>query len=222
MRSWPMYSSSMRGRSPASYCASSSTRAAVTTREFVMMLAPSFRQLAQGLLQRLLEPAAGGALERGVHRLFSERPMISQVHQRREEILAQGRGAGRAVRYDGRHLSPWETILQLEDYALRSLLSDTGNRRQPRDVAALDGADELERFDARQDGERDLRSDAADANQPLEQLLLERRREAVQRERVLTDVGPNPQRNLMTWLAEPVKRRQGNEDLVPDAVDVHH
>ena len=31
-----------------------------------------------------------------------------------------------------------------------------------------------------------------------------------------------PQRNLMTWLAEPVKRRQGNEDLVPDAVDVHH
>jgi hypothetical protein len=28
-RSWPMYSSSRRGRSPASYCASSSTRAAV-------------------------------------------------------------------------------------------------------------------------------------------------------------------------------------------------
>ena len=36
--------------------------------------------------------------------------------------------------------------------------------------------------------ERDLRADAADANQPLEQLLLEQRCEAVQQQRVFADV----------------------------------
>ena len=50
-------------------------------------------------------------------------------------------------------------------------------------------------LDARQDRQRQLRADAADRDQPLEQLLLERRREPVERDRVLAHVRVDPQRD---------------------------
>ena len=86
----------------------------------------------------------------------------------------------------------------------------------PRSIAR----DQLARLDARQHRQRQLRADAADADQPLEQLLLERRREPVERERVLAHVGVDAQRDLGARLAEPVERRQRHVHVVADAADV--
>ena len=56
--------------------------------------------------------------------------------------------------------------------------------------------------------ERQLRPDAADADEPLEQILLERRREAVERELILAHVRVDAQRDVAARLAEAVERRQ--------------
>src|ERR1700722_2938872 len=184
MRSWPMYSSSRRGRSPASSCASSSTRAGVTKRSLVIQstvyLTTSFRQLSQCLLQRTLEPARRRALDRGFDGSLGERPMISQVHQRREQIVAERHLGYRTAGTNRRRLHPGQAVLQLESDPLRRLLADARNGGEARDVAAFDRQNELRRLDARQHGERELRSDAADADQPLEQVLLEQGGKPVQ------------------------------------------
>ena len=67
---------------------------------------------------------------------------------------------------------------------------------EPRDVLRAHRAHELLGLDARERRERDLRPDAAHADQPLEQLLLQRGREPVQRELVLPDVRVDAQRHL--------------------------
>ena len=68
-----------------------------------------------------------------------------------------------------------------------------------------------------QHGQRELRSDAADPDQPLEQILLERGRKPVERQRVLADVRVNAQRDLAARLAETVEGRERHEDVVADA-----
>ena len=90
--------------------------------------------------------------------------------------------------------------------------------RSPRSI----GANEFLRLDAREHRQRDFRTDAADADQPLEELLLEQRREAVKQERILADVGMDAQRDRRARLAEPVERRQRHEHVIADAVDVDH
>ena len=47
------------------------------------------RQLAQRLLQRPLESAVRQRLDRGFDSFLGERPMIPQVHERREQIVVQ-------------------------------------------------------------------------------------------------------------------------------------
>ena len=99
-------------------------------------------------------------------------------------------------------------------------LPTPGMRGQPRDVLAAHRADQLRRLDARQHRERQLRSDAADRDQPLEQILLERRREPVERDarpraRACACAARPPRR-----LAEPVERRQRHLHVVADAADV--
>ena len=140
-RSCPMYSSSVRGRRPASYCASSSTRAAVTTRSSVIYLASS---LSACFSVRSKSPS-GVALDRRVDGLLGKRPMIPQVDQRREQVVAQqrrgvdrrGRAAAPPARTRGRRSFSSSTIRS------DGLLADAGNRRQPRQVAALDRANQI-------------------------------------------------------------------------------
>src|SRR6185503_13542308 len=101
-----------------------------------------------------------------------------------------------------------------------SFLADAGDGSEAREIAALDGANQVERLDARKHRERDLGADAADADQPLEQLLLEQGGETVKQERVLAHMRVNPHRDGRTGVAEAVERRQRHEHLVADAVDV--
>ena len=70
----------------------------------------------------------------------------------------------------------------------------------------MDRADELARLDARQHRDRQLRPDAADRDQPLEDLLFERGQESVQLQRVFADVRMDAQRDVGADLAGIVER----------------
>ncbi len=148
--------------------------------------------------------------------------MIPQVRQRREHIVPKHGGVGRPAPGGlGDETRARQAILQLEHHPCSCLLADTRNRRQTGDVTAFDGAHELLRLDAGEHGERHLRTDAADADQALEEIQLQQRRESVQQQRVFTHVRVNPQRDLGAGLAQSVERGQRHGDIVADAVDVN-
>src|SRR5690349_10012969 len=92
MRSCPMYSASDRGRSPASYWASSTAGTPVIMRSDIAVLAaflPASHQLAQRGLECNLEGGFAARAERGIDGLLGQGPMISEVQQRREQVVAQ-------------------------------------------------------------------------------------------------------------------------------------
>ena len=68
----------------------------------------------------------------------------------------------------------------------------------------------------------ELRTDAADRDQPLEEILLERRAEAVERNQILAHVGVDPQHDRRPRLPEPVEGRERHLHIVADATDVDH
>src|SRR5215831_10408789 len=126
------------------------------------------RQFPQGVLQGLLESTTRRSFERRVGGLLRKRPMISQVHERREEILAHRRRSRWRTSLRRWCRDARQAILQLEDDPFRSLLADTRNRRETRHVAALDGSHQFKRLDARQHRQRNLRPDTTDSDQPIE------------------------------------------------------
>ncbi len=148
--------------------------------------------------------------------------MIPQVHERRQHVVAHIGGERRrgVPGGHGRRLRTRQPILQFQDDALRRFFADARDCGQPPDVTSLDRANQFERLDPRQHRERDLRSNAADTDQPLEEFLLERRGEAVERERVLPYVRVRPERDVRAGVAEHVEGREWDEDVVADAVDV--
>ena len=176
-----MYSSSVRGRSPASYWTSSSTRAAV--RQTIVMII--FISCPEACAQRLLERSRpGAAVSALVDRLLGRRPLVAEIHaaptaDRRAADPPATRlpGAGPA----GLH-GRGQPILQLEADPLGGLLADAGNGGQPRDVLRPNRADQSGRLDPGQHRQRELRADPADRDQPLEQILLERGGKAVERD----------------------------------------
>src|SRR5262245_36886938 len=151
-RSCPMYSSSVRGRSPASYCASSSTREAVTRRSSDMFLDPGTsspdplctRERLQHGPQQLLERFLGHVRERSIERFLDGRALIPEVDQRRQQvappIVFRGR---RRPALCFRQLR--QAVLQLEPDAFRRLLADARNLRQACDVLSTDRANQLRR-----------------------------------------------------------------------------
>ena len=179
MRSWPMYSSSTRGRRPASYCASSSTRAAVTRRSSVTWPVPATPVSTRARSWRRM-PIRG--LDRGFNGFLGERPMIPQVHERRDHVVAQRRrlrtrrAPAAAAAVGARGSRSFSSSTMRSDVFLPTPGIAVSRATSPRSIARI----ELGRLDAGQHRQRQLRTDAADADQPLEQLLLEQRREAVE------------------------------------------
>src|SRR5436190_24173930 len=262
-RSCPMYSSSDRGRSPASYWTSSSIGDALTSRSSLMRESSSFRgasplglpntrtrgdpvprsvrvarsrcslatlaaepaqssdHSSQDIAKQILKRAVRRFLDRGVDGFLRDLSLVAKVGERREQVAAQivaGGGGVRRSAAGGR--AERQAILQLEADALRGFLADAGNARQARDVLRADRAHQLAGIDAGQDRERQLRADAADRDQALEQILLERGRESVERDDVLAHVGVDAQRHQRARLADAVERRERHEHVVADAADV--
>ena len=80
-----------------------------------------------------------------------------------------------------------DLLAQLDDDPLRRALADPGRGLQPRGVAGRDGAEQLARRAAGEDGERHLRPDGLDADQQQEQVALLLGGEAVEQQRVVAD-----------------------------------
>src|SRR5688572_25132072 len=216
-----MYSRRDRGRRPASYCASSSRRPPTTKRSLIGQRWKLSHQLAKCSLERLFKRGRAGRGECGINGSFRQRAMIAQILKRGEQVVAKSvirRNGGRAIDVWNRQLR--QPILQLEDDSLRSLAADTRNARQTCDVRPLHGCDQLPRFDTRQHGDRQLWSDAADSDEPFEQLLFERGEKTVQLKSILTHVCMDAQSDLSAGIADVVVRRQWNVDLVSHAMNV--
>src|SRR5262245_35629019 len=113
-----------------------------------------------------------------------------------------------------------KAIFQLEDDALGGLPSNAGNSRQARNVGTLNRGNQLVAVDSRQYSDRKLRTDATDSNEPLEQLLLERREEPVQLQRVLADMCVDAQRDFRAGLAYVVVRGQRDVQFIPNTVHI--
>src|SRR5207247_8601209 len=115
-----------------------------------------------------------------------------------------------------------QPILELEDDSFGRLLSDSGNGGEARQITPLDRADELERLDAGQHGEPELRSDAADTDQSLEEIELEHRGKAEQGNRILPHVRVDAERHFSAGVGKTIKRRQRHGDVISDAADIHY
>ena len=117
--------------------------------------------------------------------------------------------AGRRGRLGSR-----QAILQLEHDPFRRLLADAGNGGETGDVSTFHRLYQFLRFDSRQDGERQLGTNPAHSNQPLEQHLLQSGGKPEERERVLPNVGMNSERDFAARLAQTVEGRQRHENVV--------
>src|SRR5437868_1819519 len=125
-----MYSSSVRGRSPASYWTSSSILEAFTRRSSIIFRgAPqSSDHLAQDAAQHLLERSVRRLLRGRVDRLLGHGAVVTQIDQRRQEIVSDVIASGRRRTRRGRRVR--KPILQLEADAFRGLLAHARDFRQ--------------------------------------------------------------------------------------------
>ena len=144
--------------------------------------------------------------------------MVAQVHQRRDEIglesIARFRSRGRP----SGHVC--HTVLQLQHDTLRRLSADAWHPHQPSDIRPLNRTDQFARLDTGQHRKRELRPDAADADQSLEQFLFQIGEKTEQLERILPHVRVYVQRNGCGDVTDVVVGRQRNGHLVAHAVYV--
>ena len=154
-------------------------------------------------------PAAPRRRPASARSASTQRPAELDERVAREQRAAASAAARRSRRR--------QLLLQLEHDALRGLAADAGDRLEARGVVAHDRAAQLLRRRPGDDRERDLRPDARDAEQQLEQLALVGRGEAVELERVLADVQVGLDGRLLAD-ARVHPRRRGDE--VADTADV--
>src|SRR5437660_3763520 len=125
-----MYSSRVRGRSPASYWTSSSILEAFTRRSSIIFrgVPQSSDHLAQDVAQYLLERGARRLLRGHVYSLLRHGAVVTQIDQRRQQIVSEVVAFGRRQTRCGRGVR--QPILQLEADAFRGLLADARDFRQ--------------------------------------------------------------------------------------------
>ena len=206
-RSWPTNSSSERGRSERS--SSSSSGCTAGARNCVSVsVTPRPQGLAHALLGRELRIGRGERLLGLGHRPAE---LDQRVARHRVRLAGDRR----------RLVHRAELLLQLQHDALRGLLADPGDRLEAGRVVERDRAPQVARRRARDDRERDLRPDARDREQVLEQLALGGLAEAVELERVLAHVQVGVERDLSPALGQ-ARGRRGHGQRVADAADVEH
>ena len=92
------------------------------------------------------------------------------MHEGGDEVVLRGGGGARAGSSAGGEAL--HLVLQLEDEALGRLLTHAGDAGEPGDVARAQGRDEIGGLDAGEDGQGELRPDARDGDEALEEGLL--------------------------------------------------
>src|SRR5229473_7441865 len=118
-----MYSSSERGRRPASYWTSSSMADALTMRSSVIVArgeardgtaeARSSGHAAQNVSEQLLERGFRDLCRRGIYRLLRHRTVVTEIGERRQEVGADVIASRGSLGLDRRR-TVRQTVLQLE------------------------------------------------------------------------------------------------------------
>ena len=203
MRSCPMYSSSVRGRSPARTGASSSAAAPPTRRGGVssgpvIATAPA----ARGGRSVFEAHVGGRVLDQPRRRPCRPRPMDSPGSPAPRARRRASRRTRRSRRRTRRRRPSAADRCSSRRCARRSSCRRRGSRVRRATSPRSIGADEIGRLDARTappapaSGPMPLTRD-----QPLEQIVLERGREPEQRERILAHVRVDAQRDRVAGLA---------------------
>ena len=144
----------------------------------------SSRQLPQRAAEKVFEAHVGGrVLDDRVEGLVDRRRRVAEVHERRDDVAARTVRTRRSP--PERRGRPWAGDRAAPASCARPLAADAGDPRQSRHVALLHGADEIGRLDPGQHRQRQLGPDAVDGDEPLEQIVLQRRREPEQRDLIL-------------------------------------
>src|SRR4051812_9278008 len=152
-------------------------------------------------------------------RAFGGGALVAEVRERGENVFFH---RGMSADDCGGDAKAFELVAQLEHHALCSLLADTRDLSEGSNIIAADGCDHLLRLHAAQYGDRELGTDSADGDEPLEQFFFLRTKEAVKRERIFADVRVNVQRDFAAGVGELGKSWDGNGDLVADAINVYN
>ena len=113
-----------------------------------------------------------------------------------------------------------ELVPQFDDDSLRGFLADAGQAREGRTVAVRDVARQLTARGARENVQRQLGADAADAQQPPEQGAFRGGGKSIQRLVVLGGLQVGAQHQGLAGRRQLREQAGGHLDLVTDAVDV--
>src|SRR4029079_8261650 len=147
--SWPIYSSSARGRSVRSSTSSCGLTGAAAIRRSVSIM----RLLCLGRRGRRASSSASSGLgqqlqglpdavaDRNAFRQLSDRArgLLVGVAQRQERVQHVGGDGGRPVHADRRRQIGAELVLELQQQALGGLLAYAGNLGKPAAVLHADG-----------------------------------------------------------------------------------
>src|SRR5271165_7439136 len=176
-------------------------------------LAPSLRHCPECCAEDGVEVLPTGGCDRVPHCLFRQCPLIAEIGQRRDHVFFNGRDRGDRLRCT----EGVELVTQFHAHAFGGLLADAWYPRQPREIIAADRAHHVGRSHSAENGDRQLRPNAAYGDQLLEELLFVGAQESEQRDRVLADVGMDVQRHLAAKPGQVGKCRHSDGDVITDA-----
>src|SRR5574341_1049501 len=145
------------------------------------------------LAEQLVERPPLRLLAERVRRLLGLGRLVAEPDQGLRQLI-EDPAAGLPLRGGGGAGQRQELLLQLHHQPLRRLLPDAGDAREPRDVSVGDRLRQLPRLDAGEDVLRGAWADPLHVHQRPEDLLLLLRGEAEEIERVLADMGVDPER----------------------------
>src|SRR6266567_1067600 len=207
--SWPMYSSSARGRSVRSTTTSCGLEGAAAMRRSVsIILELCLGQQLQGLPYAIAHRNAFGQL---LHRVRGFLVAVAEREQRVQNVRGDRR---RAVHAHRRGHVRAELVLELEQQTLRGFLADAGYAGE---LSRLLHRDRLCEFRNRQPGQyrqRGAGADAADPDELPERPALVLGTKAEQQMRVLAHDEMCEQNDLVSQIGEIVEGAHRDIDLV--------
>src|SRR2546427_2159303 len=177
-------------------------------------------QRLQCAAQQLLEISSARFALRVSDRGFRGAAVVSQIHQRRNDVGldSRWRGCRWFFCFNGHG---FQLVLQLHNHAFRRFASYAWNSCQPRQVAPANRRHKFLDAHSAQNFQRQRRANTGSRQQHLEKMFFPRRNKPVQRQRVFPDMRMDQEGHFGVQLAERGVRRKRHLYEVAHATHVH-